>query len=120
MLLGQVLVLRARAATGRDIRALLDLTPKTAWRIASAGITLTGGDIAAIVRARRLSTATLRNIRQNLFFSFVFNGIGVPVAAGVIYPVFGILLSPMFAGGAMALSSLSVGVNALRLGTVKL
>jgi Cu+-exporting ATPase len=88
--------------------------------IQSAGMTLVGGDIAAIVRARALSVAAMRNIRQNLFFSFVFNGVGVPVAAGVLYPGFGILLSPMFAGAAMALSSLTVVINALRLGRVRL
>jgi Cu+-exporting ATPase len=88
--------------------------------IESASMTLTKGDISAIVRARKLSKATMRNIRQNLFFSFLFNGIGVPVAAGVLYPVAGILLSPMFAGAAMALSSLTVVLNALRLNTVKL
>ncbi len=88
--------------------------------IESAGITLTRGDLSAIVRARRLAHATMRNIRQNLFFSFVFNGIGVPVAAGVLYPVVGILLSPMLAGAAMALSSVTVVLNALRLNTVKL
>ena len=88
--------------------------------IESAGMTLTKGDLSAIVRARRLSTATMRNIRQNLFFSFLFNGIGVPVAAGVLYPVASILMSPMFAGAAMALSSLTVVLNALRLYRVKL
>ena len=88
--------------------------------IESAGITLTKGDLSAIVRARRLSHATMRNIRQNLFFSFLFNGIGVPVAAGVLYPVAGILMSPMFAGAAMALSSLTVVLNALRLNRLKL
>ncbi|MDE8650860.1 heavy metal translocating P-type ATPase [Novosphingobium album (ex Liu et al. 2023)] len=88
--------------------------------IESAGLTLTNGDLAAMVRARRLARATMANIRQNLFFSFLFNGIGVPVAAGVLYPVAGILLSPMFAGAAMALSSFTVVVNALRLNTVKL
>jgi Cu+-exporting ATPase len=88
--------------------------------IESAGITLTRGDLSAIVRARKLADATMRNIRQNLFFSFLFNGIGVPVAAGVLYPVAGILLSPMLAGAAMALSSLTVVLNALRLNTVKL
>ncbi|RJF94297.1 heavy metal translocating P-type ATPase [Sphingomonas cavernae] len=88
--------------------------------IESAGITLTHGDLSAIVRARRLARATMRNIRQNLFFSFVFNGIGVPVAAGVLYPVTGILMSPMFAGAAMALSSFTVILNALRLNRVKL
>ncbi|HET8613623.1 MAG TPA: HAD-IC family P-type ATPase, partial [Sphingomonas sp.] len=88
--------------------------------IESAGMTLTRGDLAAIVRARRLSRATMRNIRQNLFFSFLFNGIGVPIAAGVLYPVAGILLSPMIAGAAMALSSFTVVTNALRLNAVKL
>jgi Cu+-exporting ATPase len=88
--------------------------------IESAGMTLTKGDLSAIVRARRLARATMRNIRQNLFFSFLFNGIGVPVAAGVLYPVWGILLSPMLAGAAMALSSFAVVTNALRLNAVKL
>lgn len=88
--------------------------------IESAGITLTKGDLAAVVRARSLAKATMRNIRQNLFFSFLFNGIGVPVAAGVLYPVFGLLMSPMFAGAAMALSSFTVVMNALRLNRVQL
>ena len=88
--------------------------------IESAGITLTKGDLAAVVRARALAKATMRNIRQNLFFSFLFNGVGVPVAAGVLYPVSGILMSPMFAGAAMALSSFTVVMNALRLNRVKL
>ena len=88
--------------------------------IESAGITLTKGDLAAVVRARALAKATMRNIRQNLFFSFLFNGIGVPVAAGVLYPVSGILMSPMFAGAAMALSSFTVVMNALRLNRVRL
>jgi P-type Cu+ transporter len=88
--------------------------------IESAGMTLTKGDLLALVRACRLSRSTMRNIRQNLFFSFLFNGIGLPVAAGALYPVFGILLSPMIAGAAMALSSLTVVVNALRLGRAKL
>ena len=88
--------------------------------IESAGITLTKGDLAAVVRARTFARATMANIRQNLFFSFLFNGIGVPVAAGVLYPVSGILMSPMFAGAAMALSSLTVVANALRLNRVRL
>ncbi|WP_256731611.1 copper-translocating P-type ATPase [Sphingomonas sp. dw_22] len=88
--------------------------------IESAGITLTKGDLSAIVRARRLATATMRNIRQNLLFSFLFNGIGIPIAAGVLYPVAGILLSPMLAGAAMALSSLAVVTNALRLARARL
>ncbi|MES2159171.1 MAG: heavy metal translocating P-type ATPase [Pseudomonadota bacterium] len=88
--------------------------------IESAGMTLTNGDLSAMVRARRLAKATMRNIRQNLWFSFVFNGVGVPVAAGVLYPVAGILLSPMLAGAAMALSSFAVVTNALRLNRVRL
>ena len=88
--------------------------------IESAGMTLTRGDLSAIVRARKLARATMRNIRQNLFFSFLFNGIGVPVAAGMLYPIAGILLSPMLAGAAMALSSFTVVLNALRLNAVKL
>jgi Cu+-exporting ATPase len=83
--------------------------------IESAGITLLKGDLTGIVRARRLSQATMRNIRQNLFFAFVYNAAGVPVAAGVLYPFFGILLSPIIAAAAMALSSVSVVGNSLRL-----
>lgn len=81
----------------------------------SAGVTLVQGDLRGIVRARRLSRATLRNIRQNLFFAFAYNALGVPIAAGVLYPVFGILLSPMIAAAAMSFSSVSVVGNALRL-----
>jgi Cu+-exporting ATPase len=88
--------------------------------IESSGMTLTKGDLAAMVRARRLARATMRNIRQNLFFSFVFNGVGVPIAAGILYPIAGILLSPMIAGAAMALSSVTVVTNALRLNATKL
>ena len=83
--------------------------------IESASITLVKGDLRGIVRARELSRATLRNIRQNLFFAFVYNVVGVPVAAGVLYPFFGILLSPMIASAAMTFSSVSVIANALRL-----
>jgi Cu+-exporting ATPase len=86
----------------------------------SAGITLLKGDLTGIVRARRLSQAVMRNIRQNLFFAFVYNALGVPVAAGVLYPVFGILLSPIIAAAAMALSSVSVVANSLRLRRVRL
>ena len=86
----------------------------------SAGVTLLKGDLIGIVRARRLSQATMRNIRQNLFFAFIYNALGVPVAAGVLYPVFGILLSPIIAAAAMALSSVSVIGNAIRLRTVRL
>ena len=81
----------------------------------SADITLVGGDLRGLVRARRLSRATMRNIRQNLIFAFVYNVLGVPVAAGVLYPVFGWLLSPMLASAAMTFSSVSVIANALRL-----
>ncbi len=81
----------------------------------SAGVTLVKGDLRGIVRARRLSHATMRNIRQNLFFAFVYNSAGVPIAAGILYPVFGLLLSPMIAAAAMSLSSVSVIANSLRL-----
>jgi Cu+-exporting ATPase len=83
--------------------------------IESAGVTLLKGDLTGIVRARRLSHATMSNIRQNLFFAFIYNAAGVPIAAGVLYPTFGILLSPIIAAAAMALSSVSVIGNALRL-----
>jgi Cu+-exporting ATPase len=86
----------------------------------SAGITLVKGDLRGIVRARRLSRATMRSIRQNLFFAFVYNTIGVPVAAGVLYPFFGILLSPILAAAAMSFSSVSVISNSLRLRRVRL
>jgi len=88
--------------------------------IESAGLTLLTGDLAGLVRARRLSAATMRNIRQNLAFAFVYNAAGIPIAAGVLYPVFGILLSPMLGAAAMALSSVSVIGNALRLARAKL
>src|SRR5439155_18486874 len=81
----------------------------------SAGVTLVKGDLRGIVRARRLSRGTMRNIRLNLFFAFVYNALGVPIAAGALYPVFGLLLSPMIASAAMSLSSVSVIGNALRL-----
>lgn len=86
----------------------------------SAGVTLVKGDLRGIVRARRLSRATMTNIRQNLFFAFIYNSAGVPIAAGVLYPVFGLLLSPMIAAAAMSFSSVSVITNALRLRNVKL
>jgi len=86
----------------------------------SGGITLVKGDLTGIVRARNLSQATMRNIRQNLFFAFVYNAIGVPIAAGVLYPFFGLLLSPIFAAAAMSFSSVSVITNALRLRNAKL
>jgi Cu+-exporting ATPase len=86
----------------------------------SAGVTLVKGDLIGIVRARRLSRATMANIRQNLFFAFIYNTLGVPVAAGILYPVFGILLSPVMAAAAMSLSSVSVIANALRLRRARL
>jgi P-type Cu+ transporter len=86
----------------------------------SGGITLVKGDLSGILRARKLSQATMRNIRQNLFFAFIYNAIGVPIAAGVLYPFFGLLLSPIVAAAAMSFSSVSVITNALRLRTVKL
>jgi Cu+-exporting ATPase len=81
----------------------------------SAGVTLVKGDLVGIVRARKLSRATMRNIRQNLFFAFIYNLLGVPIAAGVLYPFFGLLLSPILAAGAMSFSSVSVITNSLRL-----
>jgi Cu+-exporting ATPase len=86
----------------------------------TGGITLVKGDLMGIVKARRLSQHTMSNIRQNLFFAFFYNAIGVPVAAGVLFPVFGLLLNPMLAAGAMSLSSVSVIGNALRLSRLKL
>jgi len=86
----------------------------------SAGVTLIKGDLRAIAKARRLSHQTMRNIRQNLFFAFIYNGAGIPLAAGVLFPVFGWLLSPMIAAAAMSFSSVSVISNALRLRRVAL
>jgi Cu+-exporting ATPase len=86
----------------------------------SAGVTLVKGDLRGIVRARALSRATMANIKQNLFFAFVYNSLGVPIAAGMLYPFFGLLLSPMLAAAAMSFSSVSVITNALRLRRVKL
>ena len=88
--------------------------------IESAGVTLLKGDLMGIVRARKLSQATMSNIRQNLVFAFIYNAAGIPVAAGLLYPMFGILLSPMIAAAAMVLSSVSVVTNALRLNRMSL
>ena len=88
--------------------------------IESAGITLVQGNLDGIVRARRLARATMQNIRQNLFFALIYNASGVPVAAGLLYPLFGILISPMFAAFAMSASSISVVLNSLRLRGVKI
>jgi Cu+-exporting ATPase len=88
--------------------------------IQSAGVTLLGGDLMGIVRARKLSQATMGNIRQNLFFAFIYNAAGVPVAAGVLYPFFGILLSPVIAAAAMALSSVTAKGPIVRQGGSRL
>ncbi len=88
--------------------------------IESAGITLVKGDLQGVVKARQLATATIRNIKQNLFFAFIYNVVGVPIAAGVLYPITGSMLSPMLAAAAMSLSSVSVISNALRLRQLKL
>jgi Cu+-exporting ATPase len=88
--------------------------------IESADVTLLKGDLTGIVRARRLSKATMRNIRENLFLAFVYNAVGVPIAAGVLYPFFGVLLSPVIAAAAMTFSSVSVILNALRLRALRL
>jgi Cu+-exporting ATPase len=86
----------------------------------SADVTLVKGDLRGIVRAIRLSRATMNNIKQNLFWAFVYNSVGVPIAAGILYPLFGVLLSPMLAAAAMSFSSVSVIGNALRLRRVRL
>jgi Cu+-exporting ATPase len=86
----------------------------------TGGITLIKGDLRGIVKARRLSEHTMSNIRQNLFFAFIYNALGVPLAAGVLYPFFGLLLSPMIAAAAMSFSSVSVIANSLRLRSAKL
>ena len=88
--------------------------------IESAGITLVKGDLNGIVKALRLSRAVMRNIRQNLFFAFIYNTLGVPIAAGILHPFFGILLSPVIAGAAMTFSSVNVVGNSLRLRNLKL
>jgi P-type Cu+ transporter len=88
--------------------------------IESADITLVKGDLVGIVKAIHVSRAVMQNIRQNLFFAFIYNTLGVPIAAGILYPFFGLLLSPMIAGAAMSFSSVSVIVNALRLRSIKL
>src|SRR5262249_27342278 len=86
----------------------------------SAGVTLVKGDLTGIIRAISLSRATMRNIRQNLFFAFIYNILGVPIAAGVLYPFIGLLLNPIIASAAMAFSSVSVIMNALRLNRIKI
>jgi len=86
----------------------------------SAGVTLVKGDLRGILRARLLSEATMANIKENLFFAFIYNALGIPIAAGVLYPFFGVLLSPMIAAAAMSFSSVSVVLNALRLRRVRI
>ena len=108
----------APALAGADVGIAMGTGSDVA--IESAAVTLAGGDIAALPKAIRLSRATLGNIRQNLFFAFVYNVVGVPVAAGVLYPAFGLLLSPVVASAAMTFSSLSVVGNALRLRRARL
>ena len=108
----------APALAGADVGIAMGTGTDVAME--SAGITLVTGDLLALVRARRLATATLRNIRQNLFFAFVYNAAGIPIAAGILFPVLGVMLSPMVAAAAMSLSSVSVIANALRLRTIKL
>jgi Cu+-exporting ATPase len=98
----------------------LAMSSGTDVAIESAGVTLLNGDLTGILRARRLSQKTMRNIRQNLWFAFIYNAAGIPIAAGVLYPTFGLLLSPIIAAAAMALSSVSVIANALRLRTQQL
>src|SRR6478752_1315596 len=113
-------VVQALRAEGRVV-AMADvgiaMSTGTDVAIESAGVTLLKGDLTGIVRARALSEATMSNIRQNLVFAFIYNAAGIPLAAGVLYPSFGLLLSPMIAAAAMALSSVSVISNALRLRT---
>jgi Cu+-exporting ATPase len=92
----------------------------TAVAMETAGVTLVKGDLAGIVRARRLSRATMRNIRQNLLLAFLYNALGIPLAAGALYPALGLMLSPMVAAAAMSLSSVSVIGNALRLKLLRL
>ena len=108
----------APALAGADVGIAMGTGTDVA--IESATITLVKGDLTGIVRARRLSRATMRNIRQNLFFAFFYNAVGVPIAAGVLYPLFGILIGPIFAAAAMSLSSVSVIGNALRLRSLRL
>jgi hypothetical protein len=114
------LTLYGRAAN-IDLDGCLDDSPAIpADGSESAGVTLVTGNLRGIARATVLSRATMRDIRQNLAFAFGYNALGIPVAAGALYPAFGLLLSPVFAGAAMALSSVSVVTNALRLNRVKL
>ena len=112
------MALGASDPTGADVGIAMGTGTDVA--IESAGVTLLKGDLVGIVRARSLSRATMKNIRQNLFFAFLYNAAGVRVAAGVLYPIFGILLSPIIGAAAMTLSSVSVVGNALRLRSARL
>ena len=115
---------RGTASTTRPALALahvgIAMGTGTDVAMESAGVTLVKGDLRGIVKARRLSRATMRNIRQNLFFAFIYNALGIPIAAGVLYPFFGVLLSPVIASVAMTFSSVSVISNALRLNRLEL
>ena len=111
---------RERRAGAGGGRVGIAMGTGTEVAMQSAGVTLVKGDLAGIARAIALSRATMRNIRQNLFFAFVYNAIGVPIAAGVLYPAFGLLLSPVVAAAAMSFSSVSVIGNALRLRRLRL
>jgi Cu+-exporting ATPase len=108
----------APALAGADVGIAMGTGTDIAME--SGGITLVKGDLRGLLRARRLSQATLRNIKQNLFFAFVYNSLGVPIAAGILYPFIGILLSPVIAAAAMSFSSVSVITNSLRLRKVEL
>jgi len=108
----------APALAGADVGIAMGTGTDVA--IGSAAITLVKGDLMGVAKTIRLSRATMRNIRQNLFFAFIYNALGIPIAAGALYPYFGILLNPMIAGAAMSFSSVSVILNALRLRKIEL
>lgn len=116
--LGLATPMSIMVATGKG--ATMGVRTGTDVAMESAGVTLVNGDLTGIVRARKLSRAAMTNIKQNLFFAFIYNALGVPVAAGVLYPFLGLLLSPMIAAAAMSLSSVSVIANALRLWQMKI
>jgi len=115
-------VLDFNSTTGKGVKGTVAEKQVAVTDVAmeAGGITLLKGDLRGILRARRLSKSTMRNIRENLFFAFVYNAVGVPLAAGVLFPAFGLLLNPMIAAAAMSFSSVSVIANALRLRTIKL